>query len=144
LSSDTQAASTRSRRLILEWGPVLAWAGLIFWFSAQANLRFASQESLDFVIRKAGHMFVFGTLAVLIWRALASESVRWARPLAWLGTVLYAASDEFHQGFTAGRHPSPVDVTIDATGALIALVAASVALRVFRDREPVASWLRRS
>jgi VanZ family protein len=28
-----------------------------------------------------------------------------------------------HQGFVAGRHPSPVDVGIDAKGALIAAVA---------------------
>jgi VanZ family protein len=144
LSPDTPVAGSRPRRLLLEWGPVVAWAGLIFWFSAQANLRFASEESLDFAIRKAGHMFVFGTLAVLLWRALASEAVKWARPLAWVGTLLYAASDEFHQGFTAGRHPSPIDVTIDATGALIGLTVASIALRAFRDREPIASLIRRS
>lgn len=113
----------------------MAWAGLIFWFSAQANLRFANQESLDFAIRKAGHMFVFGTLAVLLWRALASAAVKWARPLAWLATLLYAASDELHQGFTAGRHPSPIDVTIDATGALIALTAASAAVWFVRGRD---------
>ena len=36
--------------------------------------------------------------------------------------VLYAASDELHQGFVAGRHPSALDVAIDASGALLALV----------------------
>jgi VanZ family protein len=41
-------------------------------------------------------------------------------------TVLYAMTDEFHQGFVAGRHPSLVDVGIDATGALIAVVVVSL------------------
>jgi len=113
--------SAARRNLLLEWGPVLAWAGLIFWFSAQPNLRFVSNESLDLVVRKIGHMGVFGILALLLWRALASAGA--ARPalVAWILTGLYAASDEFHQGFTAGRHPSPIDVSIDCLGAAIAL-----------------------
>jgi VanZ family protein len=112
--------STRAR--LLAWLPVLAWAGLIFAFSAQSDLRFVPDPGIDFVVRKLGHMGVFGILALLIWRALASTTGL-RRPWAW-GFVLaglYAATDELHQGFVAGRHPSPVDVTIDAVGALIAV-----------------------
>lgn len=36
---------------------------------------------------------------------------------------MVAATDELHQGIVAGRHRSALDVGIDATGALIALVA---------------------
>ena len=36
--------------------------------------------------------------------------------------VFYAATDELHQAFVGGRRPSVVDLGIDATGALIALV----------------------
>ena len=45
-------------------------------------------------------------------------------PSAWAlaVAVLYAITDELHQGFVAGRHASPVDVGIDATGALLAIV----------------------
>lgn len=112
------------RRAIAAWIPAIAWAGLIFAFSAQPNLRFVPDAGLDFLVRKAGHMAVFGTLALLLWRAVATTTV-WRRPWAWalLLAVLYAITDEFHQGFVAGRHPSPVDVGIDATGALIAVVA---------------------
>lgn len=106
---------------LLQWLPVVLWAALIFAFSAQSNLRFAEADSLDFAVRKAGHMFVFGVLAVLLWRALTSARI--GRPVfwSWLLTAAYAGSDELHQSFTAGRHPSPVDVGIDAVGALIAL-----------------------
>ena len=116
----------RGRRVVA-WLPVIAWAGLIFAFSAQPNLRFAADPGLDFVIRKAGHMGVFGILALLLWRALTSTN-RWRRPWAWslVFAVLYAITDEFHQGFVAGRHPSAVDVGIDAAGAAIAVLAAGV------------------
>jgi VanZ family protein len=112
--------------LLAGWLPVIAWAGLIFAFSAQPNLRFVPDQTLDFLVRKAGHMGEYGILALLLWRALATTA--WRRPWAWalLFAVLYAATDEFHQGFVAGRHESALDVAIDATGALIAVAAAAI------------------
>ena len=108
----------------MAWLPVVAWAGVIFAFSAQPNLRFVQDQGLDFLVRKAGHMAVFGMLALLLWRALAVTTT-WRRPWAWAlaFAILYSITDELHQGFVAGRHPSPVDVSIDATGALLAIVA---------------------
>jgi VanZ family protein len=118
--------------LLLEWLPVVLWAALIFAFSAQPNLRFAQADSVDFVVRKAGHMLVFGVLAILLWRALMSAQT--SRPIvwSWLLTAAYAGSDEFHQSFTSGRHPSPLDVGIDAAGALIALCILVVWIRLRR------------
>jgi VanZ family protein len=127
-------AQASAGRLALLWLPVLVWAGVIFAFSATPNLRVAQAADVDFVVRKAGHMFVFGVLAVLIWRALASSAVRRAVLWSWVLTVAYAASDEFHQSFTAGRHPSPVDVGIDSVGALLFLMALSLWLRIRRAR----------
>jgi hypothetical protein len=54
---------------------VIAWAGVIFAFSAQPNLRFVQDQGLDFLVRKAGHMAVFGMLALLLWRALAVTTI---------------------------------------------------------------------
>jgi VanZ family protein len=104
--------------------PAIAWAGLIFAFSARPNLWFAPDEGLDFLVRKAGHMGIFGILALLLWRAVAGTTA-WRRPWAWALalTVLYAITDELHQGGVIGRHAAAVDVGIDAAGALVALVA---------------------
>ena len=115
--------------LLFGWLPAIAWAGLIFAFSAQPNLRFVPDAGMDFLVRKAGHMAVFGILALLTWRALATTTA-WRRPWACavVLALLYAVTDELHQGFVAGRHPSPVDVGIDATGALIAIVAVGIVL----------------
>src|SRR5450759_5068282 len=115
------------RRRVVAWLPVVAWAGVIFAFSAQPNLRFVPDAGVDFLVRKAGHMGVFGILALLLWRAVgATTALR--RPWAWAlaVTILYAITDELHQGFVAGRHPSPVDVGIDAAGALVAVVVVGV------------------
>ncbi|MCJ7711091.1 MAG: VanZ family protein [Chloroflexi bacterium] len=49
----------------------------------------------------------------------------WRQPRTWavalVLTACYAITDELHQGFVAGRYPSPVDVGIDTLGALIAI-----------------------
>lgn len=109
---------------LVAWLPAIAWAGLIFVFSAQPNLRFVPDEGLDFLVRKAGHMGVFGILALLLWRSVAGTTA-WRRPWAWALAlaVLYAIADEFHQGGVTGRHAAALDVGIDAAGALVAVVA---------------------
>ncbi len=130
------------RTRVLAWLPALAWAGLIFGLSAQPNLRFVDDAGLDFVVRKAGHMGVFGILALLVWRALAMTTA-WRRPRTWLvaigAAVLYAVTDELHQGFVAGRHPSPVDVGIDGAGAVLAVAVVAVVMALARGSRARAS-----
>ena len=100
------------------WLPVLVWAGVIFAFSSIPSLN-SGLGTWDFVLRKGAHMTEYAILAVLLVRA--TGSYRWAFVLA----VAYAGSDEFHQTFVRGRHGSPVDVGIDAVGALIGLTLLS-------------------
>ena len=117
--------------VVLAWAPVIAWAGLIFAASAQPDLVFLPDASLDFALRKIGHMAVFGILALLLWFAIArTTSVR--RPWVWAIAlaILYAATDEWHQAFVAGRHGSAVDVGIDAIGVLLAVAVAAMVVRV--------------
>ena len=96
------------------WLPVLVWAGVIFAFSSIPSLN-SGLGTWDYVLRKGAHMTEYAILAVLLVRATGSLA------LAFAFTVLYAASDEVHQLFVRGRHGSPVDVAIDAVGALIGL-----------------------
>jgi VanZ family protein len=122
--------SMRTRSLF--WLPVLAWAAFIFYLSAQPNLRFEQDATLDFIVRKLGHMGVFGVLALLLWWALsATTPLRPAWVWAAVVALAYAASDELHQGFTAGRHPAVTDVGIDGVGIGIAVL---VGLAVVRGR----------
>jgi hypothetical protein len=96
--------------------PPLALMALIFYLSSRSNLD-SGLGDWDLVLRKLGHAGVFGTLALLWWRALGRGGRWWAVAI----TVAYAITDEFHQSFVPNRHGSPVDVLIDSTGALIAV-----------------------
>ena len=96
------------------WLPVLVWAGVIFAFSSIPSLN-SGLGTWDYVLRKGAHMTEYAILAVLLVRATGSYA--WAFALA----VAYAASDEVHQIFVRGRHGSPIDVGIDAVGALIGI-----------------------
>jgi VanZ family protein len=103
------------------WGPVLAWAGLIFFLSSIPDLH--SGLEFDFYYRKAAHMMEYGLLAALLWRALSGSRPFAAAALFALTlglSVAYAASDEWHQSFVPGRGPSAKDVGIDGLGALAA------------------------
>jgi VanZ family protein len=111
--------------------PVLLWALAIFMVSAQPSLPSPTVATLDFLIKKAGHMFVYGVLYFLILRAWLKSQADWptSRTTAnqtltssavWgplLLCLLYAISDEAHQSFVFGRFGSPRDVGFDMLGA---------------------------
>jgi VanZ family protein len=111
----TQIATPR-RSTLSAWLPVVVWAAVIFAFSSVPSLN-SGLGGWDLVLRKCAHMTEYAILAVLVLRA--SGSAAWALGL----TVAYAVSDEVHQTFVRGRHGSPVDVAIDAAGALLGLGA---------------------
>ena len=98
------------------WLPVLLWAGVIFTLSSIPSLG-TGLGTWDTVLRKGAHITEYAILALLLVRAIGREV-----PALALG-VLYAASDELHQGFVRGRHASPVDVAIDAVGLLLGIAA---------------------
>ncbi len=100
--------------MVSRWLPVLVWAGVIFAFSSIPSLS-THLGTWDLILRKLAHMTEYAILALLLVRASGSSA--WAFALA----VAYAGTDEFHQTFVRGRHGTPVDVGIDAVGALIGL-----------------------
>jgi VanZ family protein len=108
---------------IARWAPVVIWMGVIFWFSAQPSFPQFPNQALT--LRKVAHVCEYAVLAMLLARAIAGG----ARPtLQALGgaifvTVLYAISDEIHQGFVPPRMPSATDVVIDTVGGLLGLGA---------------------
>jgi VanZ family protein len=103
---------------VRRWGPVVAWAAVIFVFSSIPSLG-TGLGGWDLVLRKLAHATEFAILAALLVRALGSP--RWAVVIA----VGYAISDEIHQSFVPGRHGAPLDVVIDSVGVAVgALLAA--------------------
>jgi VanZ family protein len=103
-------------RAISRFGPPLALMAVIFYFSAQPDLS-TGLGVWDTILRKAAHMAEYGLLWYLWHRALELRSPLPAAVIA----LAYAATDELHQTFVAGRHGTPVDVLIDAAGIAIAI-----------------------
>lgn len=105
---------------ILRWFPTIAVMAVIFGFSSIPSQEMPSFGPWDLVVKKGAHMLGYGLLALAYWYGLCFDKRRWW--LALLLAVLYAITDEFHQYFVPGRHPSWVDALVfDGGGAAIAL-----------------------
>ena len=102
------------------WLAIAGWMALIFFLSSQPQLPSPPDPLADLIFKKGAHFTVYAVLAVLFRRALPPS--RWIWALSWIFTVLYAASDEWHQSFVPGRHPQLTDVLIDACGATTGLL----------------------
>ena len=109
--------------IVRNWLPVVAWAALIFTFSAIPDLS-TGLGGWDLVLRKIAHALEYAVLGALLLRATGRSGV------AFLIGVLYAMSDEFHQTFVPGRVGAAHDVLIDAVGLAIGIAL----MRSFRSR----------
>jgi VanZ family protein len=98
------------------WLPVVAWAAIIFAFSSIPSLG-TGLGTWDLVLRKLAHAAEYAILAALLYRALRRPGP------AFVLAVAYAVTDEVHQLFVPGRAGRPLDVAIDAAGALVGLWA---------------------
>jgi VanZ family protein len=105
-------------RFIKNWLPVILWAGLIFYLSAQPSLKSGMPWPYDFILRKGAHIFEFGILFFLLLRVFDSQNFSPKKALLWafVLAILYAMSDEFHQLFVSGRVGALSDVVIDFLG----------------------------
>lgn len=105
---------------LLVWLPPLALMALIWFFSSQPDLS-SGLGIIDLIGRKLIHALEYGVLCLLWWRALRTRlSSSAAVVVALVLAVAYGAVDEYHQTFTEGRNGSPIDVAIDAAGAVVA------------------------
>lgn len=112
------------------WVPVVAWMVLIYALSSVPNvpeepgLPHAPLQWLEDLIRGAAHLVEFGVLTLLVRRAMRGS---WQAGQATLGAGLwslaYAAGDELHQSFVAGRTCSLHDWLLDFLGVALALLA---------------------
>ena len=128
----------RSRRRIALWAAAVAYAVAIFLLSSQP-VPAPGEEVLAVIGDKALHAAEYVGFAVLLALAIATAPSPWVRSrsalIALAGAVAYAATDEFHQTFVAGRQGSILDFGADAAGAAIA-TAAYQAWRWWTSRTP--------
>jgi VanZ family protein len=87
-------------------------------------------EPVHFFMRKGGHVFGYGLLSILLFRAWRETlpvlgnpkwTFRWAS-VAVLGTALVASLDEWHQSFLPSRTGTPRDVLLDTCAGITAQI----------------------
>ncbi|MEC0230187.1 VanZ family protein [Paenibacillus alba] len=93
---------------------------------------------IEFFIRKAGHVSEFAILALLWSLALLAKPVKVVIALltSSIISVLYAASDEWHQTFVDGRTGHAIDVAIDSIGVVLAVLVILVVVGIRK-------WIKR-
>ncbi|MGE0470358.1 MAG: VanZ family protein [Nitrospira sp.] len=108
------------------WGPVCAYAGVIFYLSSLSH----PEEHLPIVSRFSDKVLhaveyaVFGALC--FWALQGTLNVswrRWAIPLAIVLASLYGVTDEFHQSFVPFRYSHVLDWVADTIGAILGVLA---------------------
>lgn len=123
-----------SRPLVRVLAP-LAMMAAIFYFSAQP---FDGPDLAwwEVAMRKLGHVAGYAALTALWWWALVGE-VR--RPLLAAAAIslLYSATDEYHQTFVENRTGTPMDVGIDVVGIALACLGISYRWPRPESRDPV-------
>ena len=132
-----------------------AWIALILWLiviAIESTTYLSSQNTSHFLypllhslfgideagfepyhafIRKSGHVFGYGLLSILLfraWRETLPSSVRATWTLQWaniavLGTCLVASLDEWHQSYLPTRTGNLRDVILDSCAGLAAQLA---------------------
>jgi len=142
----------RRRRWLWRYGPLIFWAVLIFIGSTDVlsashtagplrrvlfwvfpHISEQTLSTLQFLLRKAGHVTEYAILALLAARAFTSSSRELLRShwfwLSLLFVVAYSLSDEFHQSFVPSRTGSIYDSLIDSLGGLTMLALLALGKR---------------
>lgn len=113
----------RTRKALLAWLPVVAWAAVIFFVSAQPKAAFERIGLTSELIALVGHFLTYAILMSLLVVAFRFGSRLPARIIylvAFILVALYGLSDEYHQSFVPGRTATLVDWIVDLAGAAAA------------------------
>lgn len=108
------------------WGPVCAYAGLIFYLSSQPHPEDQLPSFIGLFSDKILHAVEYAMLGGLFYRAFrwgTNDAVKpWAGLLAVAAASLYGLSDEIHQAFVPNRESSGLDWLADSVGASLGVV----------------------
>jgi VanZ family protein len=114
------------RPYLSEWFPASSLDNWLphseFYFSGQLLTWKEPYVLLEFFFRKSAHVMEYALLALLWFLNLQATALkRYNLFISPVVTVVYAASDEWHQTFIAGRTGHAIDIAVDSIGMLIAM-----------------------
>ncbi len=116
------------KKLLSLWLPPIIWMGLIFLLSSRPTIKTTQIYWQDFLVKKTAHFVEYAILSFLHIRAFLGSSLLQKKSfiLAFLLSLIYAASDEYHQSFVPGKETRVRDDVIDSIGALFAIYVVAV------------------
>lgn len=105
------------------WAPPLLYMALIFAVSSLEQPPLPMPEFEWLTIDKLYHFIEYAILGVLLARALVKAKPsgipsRWVWHIAAAVSILYGASDEWHQTFVPGRFATLADWVADVLGSI--------------------------
>ncbi len=152
----------RSFKKLIPWLLIILWMAVIYRFSAEEgtvsggrskNIAKAVQQTvkllpdslksgrqgvntIEFVIRKSGHVLEYFVLSLLILTAIARNKKykKLAYILAFLIPMIYAILDEYHQTFIPWRDGKLSDVFIDGAGVVLGIFTYTIVVHIRRNR----------
>ena len=91
-------------------------------------------DAIEGFVRKAAHMTEYGILSVLLYIWIGQWPMSFLRRwgTAFGAATVYAATDEIHQLFVAGRSGRFTDVCIDGAGACLGILVFILLVRLVR------------
>ncbi len=115
------------KRISRYWVPVVLYMGLIFAVSSLEQPPLPVPEFEWVTIDKLYHFVEYAILGGLLAMAFVNASPRrlpkqWRWGAAVVISILYGASDEWHQTFVPGRLATVADWVADALGAIVGVL----------------------
>ena len=130
-------------KFTVKWLLLISWMLIIFFFSAQTGEQ-SSQSSglveqllsifsfipdhvfgfeLQLLIRKGAHFTEYFVLYLLIFNAIIDyQLLKKSLVYSLIAVFIYACTDEIHQAFVPGRVCAFIDVLVDTSGGLVAMI----------------------
>ena len=100
--------------IIKRWLPAAIVSALIFVFSSQSGASVSKIGLVDEIAHRLAHLAIYFVLCITFYRATKNVF------LAFLLTLLYGISDEFHQFFVPTRSANATDIMVDGAAAALA------------------------
>lgn len=105
--------------------PLIIWMLIIFLLSNRQKIAFTKNYAVSFVIFKTFHIIEYAILYCLWLRFFHLIGVKQKYLVAFLCTLFYGFSDEFHQSFIFGREGKLRDALVDGIGATLSWILIS-------------------
>ena len=100
-------------RILKAWGPAALWAAVLFYLSSRTWRSGLPSLGIDDAV---AHFLLYGGLGLALAYGRSRASRTPPHRILFFAGVLFALSDEFHQGFVPGRTPSAGDLLADVAG----------------------------